>query len=61
MILQKSLDTLCVWADKHDLRLSLDKCIYLQNGYNNNIITYTIDTRTLLLCATANDLGIAIE
>ena len=61
VILQKSLDTQCVWADKHDLKLSLDKCIYLQIGYSDNTIIYTVGTRTLLLCATANDIGIAMQ
>ena len=61
MILQKSLDALCVWADKHDLKLSLDRCIYLQIGYSDNIITYTVGTPSLLPCATTNDLGIAIQ
>ena len=61
VILQKSLDALCVWADKHDLKLSLDKCIYLQIGYCDNTITYIMGTRILLPCTTANDLGIAIQ
>ena len=61
VISQKLLEALCVWGDKHDLKLLLDKCIYLQIDYSDNTITYTLGTRTLLPCATANDLGIAIQ
>ena len=61
VILQKSLYALCVWADKRDLKLSLDKCIYLQIGYSDYTITYTVGIHTLLPCATANDLGNAIQ
>ena len=59
--LQQSVNGLCDWADQHELKLSLDKCIYLQIGYCDNTIAYTVGSHTLQPCTSTTDLGIAVQ
>jgi ribonuclease P/MRP protein subunit RPP40 len=61
VILQSSLDSLCDWAARHELALSLDKCSYLQVGYTDSAITYTVGSRVLKPSHVVTDLGIVVQ
>jgi ribonuclease P/MRP protein subunit RPP40 len=61
VLLQHSLDALCEWAEKHELVLSLDKCKFLQVGYSDNTICYTIRSHMLRPSPSVVDLGITVQ
>jgi hypothetical protein len=61
VLLQHSLDALCEWAEKHELFLSLDKCKFLQIGYSDNTICYTIRSHMLRPSPSVVDLGITVQ
>ena len=58
-MLQGSLNALCSWAEQHELALSLDKCLYLQVGYSDSTITYTVGS--LKPSQSVTDLGIVVQ
>jgi hypothetical protein len=60
-ILQQSLNAVCEWAVKWELPLSLDKCIFLQLGYADIAVTYTLHSHTLSPCNIARDLGVTLQ
>lgn len=61
VMLQGSLNALCSWAEQHELALSLDKCLYLQVGYSDSTITYTVGSRSLKPSQSVTDLGIVVQ
>jgi len=61
LLLQLSLTALWFWALKWDLQLSVDKCLYLQLGYTDQSLSYTLGTHILKPCNNVRDLGITIQ
>ena len=61
VILQLSLDALCKWADFWDLSISIDKCVYMQIGYADELISYAVNSKTLKANANTTDLGVIIH
>jgi hypothetical protein len=61
VLLQRSLDALCEWAEKHELTLSLDKCKFLQIGYCDKNICYTINKHMLQPSPSVIDLGVTVQ
>jgi hypothetical protein len=61
VILQSSLYSLCDWVTRHELALSLDKCSYLQVGYSDSAITYTVGSRVLKPSHVVTDLGFVVQ
>ena len=61
MVLQSSLTALCAYARQWRLTLSLDKYLYLQLGYSDMSITYTLDDHILRPCIVAKDLGVTVQ
>jgi hypothetical protein len=60
-LLQSSLNALCTWAKRWLLTLSLDKCLYLQLGYNDASLFYVLDGHVLRPSGVVRDLGITIQ
>ena len=61
VIMQKSLYNLCEWADRWEMALALDKCIYLQIGYCDESFTYVLGEHILKPCKSARDLSICVQ
>ena len=61
VVLQSSLTVLCAYARQWRLTLSLDKCLYLQLGYSDMSITYTLNDQILRPCNVAKDLGVTVQ
>jgi ribonuclease P/MRP protein subunit RPP40 len=56
--LQLALST---WAHTWKLNISIDKCNFLQLGYNNATVVYNIDSHVIVPCNSVKDLGILVE
>ena len=61
VVLQSSLTALSAYARQWRLTVSLDKCLYLQLGYSDMSITYTLDDHILRPCSVAKDLGVTVQ
>ena len=61
VVLQSSLTALCAYARQWRLTFSLDKCLYLQLGYSDMSITYTLDDHILRPSNVAKDLGVTVQ
>jgi ribonucleases P/MRP protein subunit RPP40 len=59
--LQSALDALCEWARVWELDISIDKCNYLQLGYQNLTSVYNLNSHNIVPCRSVCDLGINIE
>ncbi len=59
--LQAGLDKLCVWANKWQLGLSVNKCFILPIGRKNIDYTYKINNTVLPVKTEAVDLGITAD
>ena len=61
ILLQLALNALCAWANEWCLILSLQKCLYLQLGYCNGSLSYTLNGHILKPCDAAKDLGVGLQ
>ena len=61
IILQLSLDALCQWTEFWDLSISIDKCVFMQNGNADKLISYVLNSKTLKASANTTDLSITMH
>jgi len=59
--LQECLNRLHIWSQTWHLPLSLDKCIFLQIGYTDPCISYSLGTHKLTSINLHNDLGVHVD
>jgi len=61
--LQKGINDLCTWAERWQLKLSVDKCFHLRGGLIKSApnATYTLYGNQLSLINEARDLGVLID
>ena len=60
-ILQRALNDISDWSFKWQRQIAVDKCQYLQLGYTDNSIDYTINSTRLVPVSTVKDLGVKIN
>ena len=61
--LRKGINDLCTWAERWQLKLSVDKCFHLRGGLIKSApnATYTLYGNQLSLVNEARDLGVLID
>ena len=52
---------LCAWANEWYLILSFQKCLYLQLGYCDGFLSYTLNGHILKPCDAAKDLDVGLQ
>jgi ribonucleases P/MRP protein subunit RPP40 len=61
IVLQSALDSLYVWANLWDLHISIDKCNFMQIGYRNLALVYSVGSQIIVPCKSVIDLGVTID